>query len=233
MLGEILQRVLNDALPVEEVQLTKAITKPLKDYVVKKKGDGTDGSQPPHVRVAKMLADRGQDVGEGTRIAYVVLDGDGGINAPIPADDYDGNFDRYYLWESLVYPPTQRLLQAAFPDRDWVAGLERIRPPKPRGKAAKVAEGQLGLSLGGKVDDFVLPIHEDIGSASILERVKEVAKRHPGGKNLVLHVCLRTGAVAVISTPLKVSGSPAFLLEVEQLFWEAAASRDWEARCAS
>lgn len=235
MLGEQLRRILNDVLPIEEVQISKAITKPLKDYVVKKKGDGEDGAMPPHVRVARILADRGADVGEGTRIAYVVLDGDGAINTPIPAADYVGECDRYYLWENLVYPPVQRLLVAAFPEVDWVSGLERIRPPKPRRVGKKASEGQLGLSVANEPsrDEFVLPVLESLGTEKTLVLLRAIAGRHPGGRTLVLNLCLSSGAVAVLATPLRVSGSPAFLLDVEDLFWEAAASRDWEARCAS
>jgi len=239
ILGELLQRVLHDPLLIEEVQIAKAVTKPLKEYVVKKKMDGEDSSSPPHVRVAKMLAERGAEVGAGTRISFVVLDGDGGINVAIPADDYDGTCDRYYLWESLIYPPTQRLLQAAFPESDWVSALERVRPPKPRGKARKAAEEQLGLAVGaprgipGVGDPFLLSVAEDLGAEDVLLKLKEVAARHPGGRDLVLHVCLNSGSVAVLSTPLKVSGSVAFLREVEEVFWACAASREWEARCAN
>lgn len=239
MLGEALRHVLHDPLPVEEVQVSKAITKPLKEYVVKKKADGEDGASPPHVRVARLLSERGAEVGEGTRIAYVVLDGDGGIKTPIPAEDYDGTSDRYYLWESLVYPPTQRILVSAFPESDWISGLEKIRPPKPRGKAAKAAPGQLGLMIPTAevgtfgADEFVLPVSEEIGSETVLAKLRDVAARHPGGRALTIHLCLLSGAVAVLSTPVKVSGSPAFLLEVEQLFWECAASREWENTCAS
>ena len=238
LLGELLTRVLNDPLPIEQVQISKAVTKPLKEYATKKKMDGEDASSPPHVRVAKILAARGAEVGEGTRIAYVVLDGDGGINVAIPAGDYDGTCDRYYLWENLVYPPTLRLLQAAFPDSDWTTALERVRPPKPRGRARKPVGGQLGLAVGpisdeGEQAPFILPIQESSGSDDVLLRVRDVIARHPGGRPLVLHIFLKSGAVAVLSTGLKVSGSAAFASDVEEAYWGRAASMDWEMTCAN
>ena len=230
MLATTMQYILHDTLPVEEVQISKGITKPLKEYVAKKKADGEDGASPPHVRVAKILAERGQDVQEGTRIAYVVLDGEKGITTPIPASDYDGTFDRYYLWENLVYPPTQRLLQAAFPDHNWVSGLEKIRPPRLRVKAG-VDTAQLGLALPAPTtvvkSEFVLPIRESMGEV-YLPAIKAMALRHPGNLKLTIHVQLESESVAVISTPLMVSGSIGFILELETLLWEFAASKEWE-----
>lgn len=230
LLGNYLQRILYDTLPVEEVQITKSLSKPLKEYLVKKKGDGEEAASPPHVRVARVLEQRGEEVNEGTRIAYVVLDGDGGINVPISAMDYDGTFDRYYFWENMIYPPTQRLLQAAFPESNWVAGLEKIRPPKLKGK--KVGEGQLGLLietekpnvLTGKYPVAISEFYGKLGA----EKIKEVALRHPGGLHLEIHVHLDSGSVAVMSTPVKVSGSPAMVNEIAAALHEVAELKKWE-----
>lgn len=125
--------VLNtDRLPIEQVKLSKALSRPLKEYAVKTKKDGTAASQPPHVMLAKVLAARGEDVSEGTRIEYIVTDGAVSPAVCMLADEYTGTeVDRYHLWESLVYPATQRLLEAAFPEEDWAA-LAKVRPPKPR-----------------------------------------------------------------------------------------------------
>lgn len=149
VLSTVRAYVLEGALKFEEVVLSKSLSRGVGEYAQKVKKDGTLSSQPPHVVVAKMLKDRGQDVRQGTRIEYVVTDGSVAPAKVIPAEDYTGHeVDRYHLWESLVYPPTQRLLEAAFPEQDWAA-WGRVRPAKPktlrRGKAAH--EGQ--LSLGG------------------------------------------------------------------------------------
>ncbi len=148
LVESLLDHVLNDTIPLEEAQLVKAITKPLKEYTPKTKKDGTAGAEPAHVRVARILLDRGEDVGEGSRIGYVVTNGDGGLKEIIPSSDYDGvTLDRYYLWEQLVYPPSQRFLQAAFPDSSWGGVLEKVRPPKPRRRGKPVPEEQ-GALLG-------------------------------------------------------------------------------------
>lgn len=144
------ERVLDGELTVDEV-CRSASLKGLNEYVVKRKKDGTFTEPPSHVQVAKLLAERGQDVRAGTRVEYVVTDASVSPAKVIPADDYTGaEADRYYLWESLVFPPTQRLLECAFPNHDWEQWL-KVRPQKPRGRA-RVLEGQLAL-LGGELLD--------------------------------------------------------------------------------
>lgn len=143
MLTQVLNHIAIADLPIEEVQISKSLSKPTKDYHnKKKKKNGEEQAVPIHVRVAEMIEVQGKELGEGSRVAYVVVDGSDGIKA-IPAADYDGNIDRYYLWETMVYPPTMRILQAAFPAQDWVTGLERVRP-RARGRS-KALPGQESL----------------------------------------------------------------------------------------
>lgn len=128
---------LSDPLPLEEVVLAKSLSKPLKEYAAKAKLDGTPAAQPAHVVVAKKMLARGQDVGEGTKIEYVVVDemADSPDKRYLPAADYAGECDRHHVWESLVYPPTARLLKAAFPAQETYWDLwGRSRPPAPRRK---------------------------------------------------------------------------------------------------
>ena len=121
--------VLEGKLPREDVVRSASITKPMKEYAAKKKADGEDAAQPPHVQVAKILIERGREVQTGTRIEYVVVDGSDTLKV-IPAEDYDGtNADRHYLWENLVWPPTKRLVEAAFPNIDWTS-YDKSRPQK-------------------------------------------------------------------------------------------------------
>lgn len=105
------QRVLKEKLDLQDVVLSKGISRSLSDY----KG----ASQPAHVRLAKQMELSGEDVSIGTRIAYVVTDG---LTSPIqvlPASQYNGECDRYYVWETLVWPASHRLLEAMFPNVDW------------------------------------------------------------------------------------------------------------------
>lgn len=142
LLSASLNHVAKDDLPLEEVVLSKSLSKKPKEYH-RTNAKGTPMAVPPHVRVAEKLEAEGRELGEGSRVAYVVSDGSDGINA-IPAHEYNGeNLDRYYLWENLIYPATQRVLEAAFPAEDWKTGLERIRPKKPRGR--KVLPGQQSM----------------------------------------------------------------------------------------
>lgn len=125
----------DDALDLDDVVQTKKVAKPLSEYVSKMKKDGTEAAQPPHIRVAKILRDRGEDVREGTRIAYVVVDGSTAPATVIPASDWTGDCDRYELWDT-VSSPTLRLLEAAFPAEDWATPWTIRRPRKQAVRAA-------------------------------------------------------------------------------------------------
>jgi DNA polymerase I len=149
LLSQARTHALEDPLPLEEISLSKSLGKEggLKGYVQKKKMDGTDAAMPAHVMVARVLEKRGRDVSEGTRVEYVVVDAvaEDPAKRYIPAEDYAGECDRHYVWETLVYPPTERLLAAAFPEqaKQWEA-WSRSRPPKPR-RGREVLPGQAAL----------------------------------------------------------------------------------------
>ena len=128
-------RVLEGPLELRDVQQSKSLSKSLRDYAVRTKKDGTAAAEPPHVQVARVLHKRGREVGAGVRISYVVTDATANLVVK-PAEDWSpGDEDRFYLWESLVYPPTERLLEVAFPGGPWRRYESAGRPkpaPKPR-----------------------------------------------------------------------------------------------------
>ena len=130
-------RILGGPLAISEIQLSKSLSKELKEYHTKTKQDGTNRADLPHVQVGKILKERGEQVGEGVRIAYYVVDASVSPMVVAPAVDYAGECDRHYVWEQCVFPATMRLLQAAFPGSDWRA-YERTRPKKQRDGAAQV-----------------------------------------------------------------------------------------------
>jgi DNA polymerase elongation subunit (family B) len=214
--------VLGGELPLSEVRLSKALSKSLREY-------GKDASEA-HVRAAKMLEDRGQHMSRGMRVEYVVVDGSKSPQAVIPAEDYAGECDRFYLWEK-VYAPTKLLLEAAFPDHDWESwGDVRPKAPTKRGKAAP--EGQLGLSLterpkapapdygelavpGFSIRPLVVRVPEAAGTAAI-DRVTKVLLAHPGARRVELVVALASGDEAVLGVPLLVSTSPKLKAAVER-----------------
>lgn len=224
LLDGSLGHILHDELSAEEAVLSKSLTKPLKDYESKLKIDGTNAAELSHVQVAKVLQERGQEVGEGTRIEFFVVDGTPGRpNVVKPGADYgEHDVDRYYLWESLVYPPTKRLLQSAFPDYDWTSGYEKIRPARPRVFNRKPVPGQLSF-----VQDVTAPtakprydapfevlIRERMG-IDMIDALHKIARKHPGPRPLVVHIELESGARAVLDITGKVSGEPAMRNEIE------------------
>ncbi len=138
--------VLKGELPSEDYVKTQALSSDIKSYKVQKKKDGTDQAQPMHVEVAKRMKAAGLNVSEGTRIAYVVVDGSASPMKAVGLHEFEpGTEDRHYIWESQVWPPTFRVLEVCFPEIDWKR-YNRTRPYK--GKAAKqggAGEGQLGM----------------------------------------------------------------------------------------
>lgn len=149
-------RILLGELELEDVVNSKRLSKAIREYVAKPKADGTLAALPSHVEVAKILRSRGRDVAPSTVIEYFVVDGSDSPLKCVPAEDWDlvdrgpadmkpsvegveperPSLDRYYLWEAQVYPPTQRVLEAAFPTGPW-RSFEKVRPPHLRGRAAR------------------------------------------------------------------------------------------------
>ena len=124
--------MLDEPLSIDEIRQTKAISKPLDEYKNKQKKDGSLSADLAHVHIAKMLKARGADVSEGTRVEYIVTDASVSPMKVLPADDYTGcEVDRFYVWETQVFPPTMRVLEAAFPDEPW-KDWHKVRPPKER-----------------------------------------------------------------------------------------------------
>lgn len=132
------RRILEGELDLADVRQSKRLSKPIKEYLGAVRKDGKDASVPAHVRVAQVLQERGQDVQEGARIEYIVLDGSQSPQLVIPAEDWTGECDRFHLWESGVWPPTERLLLAAFPEIDWGA-YTKARPRRGSAGAGQVS----------------------------------------------------------------------------------------------
>lgn len=133
------EQTLTGPLALEDVLQAKRLSKSLKEYEVRKKKNGEDFTEMPFIRIARLLQKRGRDVGEGAKIEFVVVDGAAKPKVCIPAEDWKGEVDRTDLWNNLVYRPTERLLDAAFPGRPW----DRFFVPVvTRRKAKAVSEDQ-------------------------------------------------------------------------------------------
>ncbi len=131
--------VLEGPLAIEDVRTSKTLTQNIRAYKVRLKKDGTEMQQPAHVEVAKVLAKRGRDVGEGSKVEYYVTDGSVSPQKVAPAEDYNDDVDRHHLWESMVYPATERVLEACFPHQGW----REIGKTRPRKQTAKSMTGTL------------------------------------------------------------------------------------------
>lgn len=130
-----LDHVMTGALTVDDISVSKRLNKALDDYK----------ANSPMVRIAKGMDERGEDVGEGAKIRYVVIDACASPQEVMRVEDWDpdgDDLDRMALWDKLVWPPTQRLLEAAFPGHDWgrFTGLIRSRKALARAQAREVRE---------------------------------------------------------------------------------------------
>lgn len=118
LVGTYRERVATEPLSREFVVITKAVGE-LDEYE----------ANPPQLRVAQMLRDRGEDIRPGTRVGYVIIDGYASPKKIIPAADYTGcEVDRDALWNHSVFPSTKRLLDAAFPHGPWSRWLRKGTP---------------------------------------------------------------------------------------------------------
>jgi len=219
---QVKSRVLQGNLERFEYVISKSVSKPLNEYVQKKKLDGSPAAQPPHIVIAKQLKADGHEVHEGTKIEYVVVDGEDGIKA-VSAIGYEGDFDRYYLWENLVYPPTQRLLEGAFPDYDWTVGLASVRPKfSKRGKPLK---GQ-ALLLGS--EEYVVEVDAFEMGRGVIEQIRTLATKHPGQVRLVIQLTTETGERIRTETPYGVLPNVKFRDDLRGLVASAAEYRFFE-----
>jgi DNA polymerase elongation subunit (family B) len=92
--------------PVPDLILRRGLSKPIAAYATK----------AVHVRVAEAMQERGLEVGEGTKIQFLVTR-DGAL---IPEDLQDPTrLDLQVYWNKHVYPATQRVLEAAYPALAW------------------------------------------------------------------------------------------------------------------
>ncbi len=118
---EARNRILHEPLPLAELVVSEGIREELDSYV----------ANSPAISAARIMAARGEDVSPGTKIRYIVTDGSVSPVKVIPASDFVGQYDAYYIWERQVYKPTQRLLMGAFPEYDWEQFAD-VRPKQTK-----------------------------------------------------------------------------------------------------
>lgn len=106
-------------------------------------------TQPAHVRVAKILAERGEEIRSGTRVEYLIVSDEGQSVDPIPARDPGAleRISRMYYWLHRIYPGVARVLESAFPGAGWT---ETSAEKRQRRKAAAIERNR------GVIDDLPL-----------------------------------------------------------------------------
>lgn len=144
IIEEARHNVLNGELEMADFKVSKRLSKGLDAYIKKRKNDGAWAKQPTHVEIAHILAKRGMDVTEGTRIEYFCVDGSVNPKKYAPIADFKGEFDRHDLWETFVWPATKRLVEAAYPGYNWKR-FDVTRPKVARGR--RRTPGQMQLQL--------------------------------------------------------------------------------------
>jgi len=127
--GRIVERcrdnLFTGAVGVEWITITQSVNKELDEYK----------AENVHVRIARWLLNTGREVYTGMKVPYVLTGKEDGRQQAVHAGQFDGNYDPYLYWKK-IYPPTRRVLEAAFPAEDWAA-FEKARPRRRRGKGKK------------------------------------------------------------------------------------------------
>lgn len=127
--------VLEAEIELEEILVSKRLNKKLGEYSRKRKKDGTWAKQLPHIELARTMYEQGYDVSEGTKISYFVFDASAKGDVEYRHESaWDGMFDRFEVWEKFAWPPTKRLLEAAFPTVAWDKRFGKVRPKAGRTK---------------------------------------------------------------------------------------------------
>lgn len=137
-------------------------------------------SQPVHVRVAKVLAERGEEIRSGTRIEYLIVSEEGDTIDAVPARDEGAmqQINRQYYWNKRIYPATARVLESAFPDEGWVETTQEKKTRKKRELIEK-HKGTAGLPLfAARADDpdahLVITLDRQLDATVDMQKLKRV-----------------------------------------------------------
>jgi DNA polymerase elongation subunit (family B) len=138
VIERVRDHILNGRLELGDVLVSKRLNKEIEEYKTPNNA---------MLRIAKEMEAAGEDVGEGAKIDYVVIDASVSPQRVIRAHEYDpdsSDLNREALWDKLIWPPSQRLMEAAFPGFDWsrIGGLVKGRKAAARAavKAARDLE---------------------------------------------------------------------------------------------
>ena len=158
----------------EDVVNTQAIEKSVDDYKTK----------PPHVRVAEHIRAVSTEYFIGMKVPYVMVPGPpnektgrpGKLEAVWLREYVEGTYDAAYVWNKKVYPPTMRVIEAAYPDEDW----HRIQ-----GSLARASQG-LGDRYNAMMREYEVYLQE------------RRARARKGQRSVLLIGCAGMGLIAIM-----------------------------------
>lgn len=159
---------------------------------------------PAHVRVAKMLKARGEDVTAGTRVEFVIVRAAEDVDETMrvaPASDPGvlDAVDRDAYWDNRVLPATARVLEVVFPGTSWdESAAKRAKAAKaavptaelplfastpieaPAPKKKRVATPRVASALGTPPPPAVVVFTGDAMADGSLRLARSIIEAHPG-----------------------------------------------------
>jgi DNA polymerase elongation subunit (family B) len=137
---EVLNIILKENAPEEAIEYAKGVIREIKDKKIKndKVVIFTQLNKPideyaaigPHVAVARRLIARGEDVGPGSMIKFIITEGSGIIRdrAKIPEEVDEGDYDSNYYIEHQVIPSVERIFNVlGYTKEDLVESKEQSK----------------------------------------------------------------------------------------------------------
>ena len=116
---EIIRDLRQKKIPNEKTIIETRISRDVKNYE----------NLPPHVAVAKEMQKKGEKVGKGSVVAYIVVRGEGAIRdrAKLPGEVGEGDYDAEYYITRQVVPSVQKLLEVIGYDTSTLVENEQSR----------------------------------------------------------------------------------------------------------
>jgi len=101
LVKETIEELREGDVPVEKLRIYTKLTKKPENY----------DSTAPHVEAAKKAIRRGEDIGPGDTVAYIITRGGGSISDRAEISKYADSYDSEYYIDSQVLPVSIRVLK--------------------------------------------------------------------------------------------------------------------------
>jgi DNA polymerase, archaea type len=99
---DIVDDINDGKIPIKKMSITKRLTKNIDEY----------SSIGPHVHVAKKLIEKGENIGAGSNIAYIIQPGKGSIGEKAVAAQEAKSYDSEYYVDNQIIPVVERIFGA-------------------------------------------------------------------------------------------------------------------------